>query len=1128
MSSAQAACSNGTVTLAPNALRRKLLGVALNAPEFRRELDKAALDIRNSARPTVTEATIESRFEMVVYALLREIGLKFNPDKETAVDRRRHVARGRTDSRLGALVIEYKRPSLLRSAAEQTSALSQLEEYIESLSLTSDAPYVGLLTNGLVVIETRALAGKIIQRSSVEPLSGSVLLRLTQAVISLALTALTSRNLIRDFCGTESDGVLFQTARLLESILATTPQPKTTMLRSEWEELFRLAHDDQSQQQRIQDRRSALAALFGINIPNAAIEYRALFALHTAYAILLKFIAYRVVSDVYFGRVPQDFRALAKATPSALRSFCGKLEDGDVFRQLGILNLLEGDFFSWYSDKGQWTQPLADSIKEVLLILARYEEAQNIFRSDEVPDLFRELYQATVPRAVRSSFGEFYTPYWLAEHVLDAASSDPNSRIIDPCCGSGTFVIAAIARIRRDSTSAAPAAMLKRILSKVVAIDLNPLSVLTTRIHYFIHLSDLLPQDTTQLTIPVYLGDAASIPERVEVDCIPCLRYQLKTLKTPINAVLPVSVVQDTPVFVRLMQSYESAIKEQDRESAVALLTESVPLNERKSGISTAIESLTDNLLTLEAKGWNGIWARVLSNFLTTACLGKFTAVVGNPPWIDWKNLPSGYRDRVKTMCIDRGLFSGAGRTGGINLNICALIAYVSMNNWLDDGGRLALLMPRELINQASYEGWRRLGRRWGFVAFHDWSEAGHPFDPVKEDFMTFVLGRTQPKTGAVPVLRFQREPGGGKAQQWRNSEEAMKHLKCTRAVAGQIIPGSTAFTIAGTDAELEDFSAIAGNCEYIGREGVQFYPQELQVFHYVSPGPRPGTAWLNNVQVEKAKYKLPRGRVLLETKYLHPLVTAPTIKAFAREEDGLLVEFPYEASNPTKPIEAAILKKTAPLLLDYYKENRDTIEKLSPFNAKIRGKNSGDFYGLARTGPYSFANTHVAFRKDTKWCAVVVSPQTTPWGEERISLFQSHAASICEKKMGGMVSEDEAHYICAIFNTPIVERFIVASSDERSYKIRPPIFVPLFDSRDSDHLALVNGSKIAHAHPEQVEILRAKMEVHYMRICRRGSRLREMIDARIASERLAEIEDDPNRLVDGNELKTRLEGILS
>ena len=291
MAGIQAARSTPSVSLAPNALRRKLLGLALEAPEFRKALNEAAVDIRNAARLSATEATIESRFEMVLYGLLRDIGLQFSPEKEISVDCRRHLARGRTDSRLGALVIEYKRPSLLRSETERKAATDQLGEYLESLSATSTTPYVGVLTNGLVVAEMRAVGGKVVQQSSFEQLSGPFLLRLTQAVISLALTALTSANLIRDFCGDAANGILFRLARVLDGILAKGSQPKTQMLRGEWEEMFRLAHDDLSQQKKIEDRRATLASLFSIAVGDATTEYRMLFALHTDYAILLKFIA---------------------------------------------------------------------------------------------------------------------------------------------------------------------------------------------------------------------------------------------------------------------------------------------------------------------------------------------------------------------------------------------------------------------------------------------------------------------------------------------------------------------------------------------------------------------------------------------------------------------------------------------------------------------------------------------------------------------------------------------------------------------------------------------------------------------------------------------------------------------
>lgn len=1117
----------GVVSLARRSLRKRILRAALTSPAWRTILAEAAEEIQRCAQPTATEATIQGAFERILYARLREIGLQFHPQKESGVNIKRHLARGRLDSRLGALLIEYKRPSLLKSAIEIDRALCQMKEYLIGITKDkpSSAPFVGVLTNGLVAVEVHVAGGIITSESAVEKVSGETLLRLTQHFISLSLTALTSSNLIREFCGSQTDGVLFQTARILNTILSN-PEPKTRMLHSEWEMMFRLAQGDQSQQKRIEERRESLAALFNVEISNAADEYRALFALHTAYAILLKLIAYRTVSDIYLGEVQQDYKSLSQAANGPLRDFCGQLEDGDIFRQLKILNLLEGDFFSWYCDKKQWTSELAESIRLMLSILARYEEVGHIFEANEAPDLFRELYQAAVPRVVRSTFGEFYTPFWLAEHVFESVTPKTNWRMIDPCCGSGTFVIAAIARLRQEckSRNLDERETMREIVDRVVGIDLNPLGVLTTRINYFINICNLLVNSPGPLLIPVFLGDAAALPDRISLDGVESLSVTLKTLQAPIKAALPASLVQDTPKFMQLMFDYERHIKARRKDEANASIESAIQPSEKPSAVHKAIAELTDNLIKLEEKGWNGIWARIVSNFLTTACLRRFTVVIGNPPWIDWKNLPEGYRNRVKEMCIEKGLFSGAGRTGGINLNICALISYVAMTNWLDRDGRLAFLMPRELAYQASYEGWRRLGGKWKFLEFHDWSKAGHPYDPVKEDFMTYIIGSGAGARRPVPVSIFTKKRGiTQKASEWKTSIVALDYLTVAKSVAGQIIPNSTAFTFARDQAELDEFALVAGRCEYIGREGIQFYPQELHLFRYAGIGPRPDTVWLTNVQAQKAQHKMPPMRVLLETKYLHPLVTAPLIEAFEYKYDGLLVAFPYESATPTKPIEPAQLREASPFLLAYYEKNCDIIGSLSSFNAKIRGPNPGAFYGLARTGPYRFADVYVAFRKDTKWCAAVVSSQPVPWGDKKRPVFQSHAVSMCERRGRKFISIDEAHYICAIFNAPVVQRFVSGSSDNRSFKVRPPLFVPLYDPEDARHVRLADISKEAHRFPERREALRVESENLYLNMCRE-----EMFDATTARDRLKDINEGKVRLVSGDALQQELNSLLS
>lgn len=285
---------------------------------------------------------------------------------------------------------------------------------------------------------------------------------------------------------------------------------------------------------------------------------------------------------------------------------------------------------------------------------------------------------------------------------------------------------------------------------------------------------------------------------------------------------------------------------------------------------------------------------------------------------------------------------------------------------------------------------------------------------------MTFIIGRDEQASPIVPVTRY-IAGRGAHVMKWQSLKEAKRGLDPKSMVAKQITPGQTAFTIGQDLADLREHSLVAGPCEYIGRDGIQFYPQELLLFKYLEKGPRPEIVWLENVQLRKAQHPVPRGRALLETKYLHPLVKAPSIRAFKHDYDGILVPFPHEPTSPRLAITDSVLRRTSPALRRYYRRHRDVLENLSRGNTRVRSGYPDEFYSLARVGPYSFASVHVAFRKDTKWCAAVVSSEMTPWRMEKRLVFQSHAVSMCERQSGGFITDDEAHYICAILNAPIV-----------------------------------------------------------------------------------------------------------
>ena len=112
-------------------LKKRLVTQALKEPLFHNALDDAADEIISGASSAPNEATVEAVFENVLYSVLRDVGVSFRPKKEQPISTRRHISKGRTDSRLGALVIEFKQPSTLAAPAAQRSAKEQLANYLE-------------------------------------------------------------------------------------------------------------------------------------------------------------------------------------------------------------------------------------------------------------------------------------------------------------------------------------------------------------------------------------------------------------------------------------------------------------------------------------------------------------------------------------------------------------------------------------------------------------------------------------------------------------------------------------------------------------------------------------------------------------------------------------------------------------------------------------------------------------------------------------------------------------------------------------------------------------------------------------------------------------------------------------
>ena len=127
----------------------------LNSQEYRELVSIAVKSIKQRAVESDNEATIEFYFEAELFSFFKYVfeplGFSYHPQKEVPVATRRHVSKGRADSAIGSLVIEFKHNSKLSSQTDIDSAITQISEYLLGLYETEKTFGLGVITDGLKI-----------------------------------------------------------------------------------------------------------------------------------------------------------------------------------------------------------------------------------------------------------------------------------------------------------------------------------------------------------------------------------------------------------------------------------------------------------------------------------------------------------------------------------------------------------------------------------------------------------------------------------------------------------------------------------------------------------------------------------------------------------------------------------------------------------------------------------------------------------------------------------------------------------------------------------------------------------------------------------------------------------------
>lgn len=403
---------------------------------------------------------------------------------------------------------------------------------------------------------------------------------------------------------------------------------------------------------------------------------------HTYMATIAKILAY---ATIYPGNIDTiDKRSIIS---------------GKAFKHAKISNFITEDFFSWIDkDDTVWEEMMN-------LIFAELErfDIRNIDR-----DILRSIYETIEEPKKRHQLGAVYTPEWLAEMTLDELFKQYRETnkleipsILDPACGSGTFLALAIRKIIKEYGPDDSKNLLESILRSVVGFDLHPVAVLFSKTNYLIAIKDLVVQKRREISIPVYMSDTLDFPEpgstseRIDTahDSIGIYVYRAGDT----DLILPKDVIESDKLDA-VIDTIQKCAEDIAGNGSMA----DAHLNGLRNrlagyGIVSDYQEIICNtaetLASLIRQKRDTIHSFIFKNIYKPAVVGYFDIIVGNPPWVVYRNITDKKRqERLKKSTKGYKLVPEQKNVQAIDT--ATLFFARCMDRFLKKNGLIGFVMP--------------------------------------------------------------------------------------------------------------------------------------------------------------------------------------------------------------------------------------------------------------------------------------------------------------------------------------------------------------------------------------------------------------------------------------------------
>ena len=580
----------------------------------------------------------------------------------------------RIDVDAGNAVIEVKKS--LSSPPKLETARVQLAGYVSDRTEELGQRYVGVLTDGRRwLLHHLSLEGSLVEVGAFKLDSGDDAERLSAWLESVLATVPnltpTPREILRNL-GSDSPACALDLDELRELYQACRHDPEVELKRELWGRL--------------------LIAAMGTNFADSD----ELFVMHTYLVLTAELIAHAVAQVPLDGA--HDVRALL---------------EGQQFQLAGLHGVVEADFFDWPALRPEGERV----VRSIGRRLSRFDW------SEVEHDILKALYESVIDAETRRKLGEYYTPDWLAERMVEQHVPDPlHERVLDPACGSGTFLFWAVRRVlaAADEKGLSNREALEAVVKQVSGIDLHPVVVTLARVTYLLAIGRERLSDRGELTIPVFLGDSVRWDHETDLFGLNGITIHTSESMELFAQELhfPESVLEDPTRFDRLVAALADraasrpAVKQGGAATQVsdgASITGLMNAHKVAEVDRPAVELVFQKLCRLHDAGRDHLWGYYIRNrarpLSFTRAGGQADVLLGNPPWLAYRHMSKVLQTRYKQMAKARGLWAG-GKVAS-HQDLASLFVARAVEQYLRPGGRFAFVMPQGVLSRGQHAGFR-------------------------------------------------------------------------------------------------------------------------------------------------------------------------------------------------------------------------------------------------------------------------------------------------------------------------------------------------------------------------------------------------------------------------------------